>query len=76
MQNWPKSEKINWTKFATEHGISGRNRGQTVKEFAMDNQIDVEELDHRLINQRIRAKKLKKYLEPVLLFLAIVQLKE
>ena len=42
----------------------------------MDNQIDVEELDHRLINQRIRAKKLKKYLEPVLLFLAIVQLKE
>ena len=63
MQNWPKSEKINWTKFATEHGISGRNRGQTVKEFAMD-------------NQRIRAKKLKKYLEPVLLFLAIVQLKE
>ena len=25
----------------------------------MDNQIDVEELDHRPINQRIRAKKLK-----------------
>ena len=59
LQNWPRSEKINWTKFATEHGISGRNRGQIVKEFALDNQIDVEELDHRPLNKRIRAKKLK-----------------
>jgi len=59
LQNWPQNEAINWTKFATQHAIPGRNRGQIVKEFAMANEIDVETLDHRPLNQRVRARKLK-----------------
>ena len=59
LQNWPEDETINWTKFATEHGIPGRNRGQTIKEFAMENDLDVEILDRRPINKRVRARKLK-----------------
>jgi len=59
LQNWPQNEVINWTKFATQHAIPGRNRGQIVKEFAMANEINVETLDHRPLNQRVRARKLK-----------------
>lgn len=59
LQNWPQNEPINWTKFATQHAIPGRNRGQIVKEFAMAKEIEVETLNHRPLNQRVRAGKLK-----------------
>jgi hypothetical protein len=59
LQNFPENEVINWARFAIEHGITGRNRGQIVKEFAMEIGIDVQKCDKRASNQRVRARKLK-----------------
>ena len=59
LQTWPAEKIINWSEFAREHGIPGRNRGQVAKEFAKENGIDVFELDKRPENTRIRARKLR-----------------
>ena len=40
LQNFPEYEIINWSKFAWEHAVPGKNGGQTVKEFARENGID------------------------------------
>ena len=69
LQNWPQNEPINWTKFATQHAIPGRNWGQIVKEFAMAKEIEVETLP-------LTGQENSKCHEPVFLFPAIVQLKE
>ena len=59
LQQWPAEEIINWSGFAREHGIPGRNGGQVAKEFAKENGIDVFCLDRRPENTRIRARKLR-----------------
>ena len=59
LQNWPTNETINWTKFAGDCGIPGRNRGQIAKEFAKENGLDTIKLDSRQPNQRMRAKLFK-----------------
>ena len=44
---WPKDKKINWTKFAADHGIAGNNRGQVVKDFLRGQGVDVLALEHQ-----------------------------
>ena len=52
-----EKKKIIWTKFASEHGVQGKNCGQVVKEFATLNGIDTEALDARKQPPRIRSMK-------------------
>ncbi len=59
LSEWPIGEPINWTQTADEFHIKGSNRGQIVKEFAIENDIDVTELDKRPMKNRLRARKLK-----------------
>jgi hypothetical protein len=39
LQNWPRDITINWSTVAKEHGITGGNAGQVVKEFAESQDI-------------------------------------
>ena len=59
LTEWPIGTTINWSHFAKEHGIPGRNGGQVAKEFAKENGIDVYALDQRSANTRVRAHKLR-----------------
>ena len=43
----PEGVSINWSKFAREHDVPGRNAGQVVKAFAKKNGIDTVKLDNR-----------------------------
>ena len=45
IQNWPEGTTINWTTIAKEHGITGGNAGQIVKEFAEARQIDLSHIN-------------------------------
>ena len=45
LREWSVGAIINWSAFARQHGISGRNGGQVAKEFAKENGIDVVALD-------------------------------
>lgn len=38
---------MNWTQLANKYGVEGRNRGQIIKEFAVENGIDTIKLDGR-----------------------------
>ena len=59
MREWPVGKVINWSEFAREHNIPGRNGGQVAKEYAEENGIDVFNLDNRREKTRIIARKLK-----------------
>ena len=59
LREWPNGSVINWSDFARQHGIPGRNGGQVAKEFAKVNGIDVFSLDQRASNTRLRARKLR-----------------
>ena len=59
LREWPIGTAINWSHFAKEHGIPGKNGGQVAKEFAKENGIDVFALDQRSANTRVRARKLR-----------------
>lgn len=59
LRNWPLEHKINWTEIGREFGVPGRNKGQVVKEFAMENDVNVFDLDKRPPNTRVRARKLR-----------------
>ena len=59
LTKWPIGETIDWSKVAQEHGISAKNGGQIVKEFAKENGLDTTKLDNRKGGSRMRAKKLK-----------------
>ena len=39
IENWPAGTTINWSKVAKEHGITGKNAGQVVKEFATSKEL-------------------------------------
>lgn len=58
LTNWPEGGRINWSLVA-EHGISAKNGGQIVKEFAKEKGIDTTKLNGRRDGSRMRAKKLK-----------------
>lgn len=57
--NWHKDEIINWSGVAREHGITARNGGQIVKEFATEMGFDTNSFDIKNGRTRMRAKKLK-----------------
>ena len=59
LESWPETETINWSKVPREHGITARNGGQIVKEFAAENGFDTTKLDRRTEKRRMRARKLK-----------------
>ena len=40
LENWSVNTTINWSQVAREHGISGNNAGQVVREFAAWQEID------------------------------------
>lgn len=46
----PEDTHINWSKFAWEHGVPGRNGGQVVKEYAKRNGFDTTRLDNKSNN--------------------------
>ena len=57
-RNWPVGQKINWSQFAREHNVGGKNAGQIVKEFCEMNAIDVHALEHTTTpRRRTRATK-------------------
>ena len=41
LRNWPSNSTINWTAVGKQHGITGGNAGQIVKEFAMLHNITI-----------------------------------
>ena len=45
LREWPIGSIINWSDFAGQHSIPGRNGGQVAKEFAKETGIDVFSLD-------------------------------
>ena len=51
LRQWPVGNTINWSEFARQHSIPGRNGGQVAKEFAKENGIDVFSIDNRLHQQ-------------------------
>ena len=59
LQEYPPAPPINWTKFAKEHNVQGRNCGEVVKEFATESGIDTHRLDGRTLLIRQRASKRK-----------------
>ena len=40
IENWPTDTTINWSEVARDHGITGKNAGQVVKEFTEKEGID------------------------------------
>ena len=61
LRNFPTNTKINWSKFAREHGISNKNGGQIVKELAANDGIEVLKLEckENSPTRRVRACKRK-----------------
>ena len=59
LSNWPEHEIINWSRVAREHGVTARNGGQIVKEFATEIGFDTTILDRKTEGKRMHAKKLK-----------------
>ena len=59
LKYWSEGSTINWSEIAREFNIPGLNGGQTVKEFASENGINVFDLDKCPPNTRIRARKLR-----------------
>ena len=59
LKYWPEGSIISWSEIAREFNIPGLNGGQTVKEFASENGINVLYLDKRHPNTRIIARKLR-----------------
>ena len=59
LHNYPPAPPpINWQKFAEDHHVPGRNRGQVVKEFAEKSGIDTHKLDgKRTQDKRLRRRK-------------------
>ena len=56
--NWPQDQKMNWSLAAKEHDIPGKNSGQIIKEFAIENGIEVQALDGiQRRSTRIRRRK-------------------
>ena len=54
-----QGEKINWSCFAREHGVEGKNGGQVVKEFAILSNINTTILDKQESKSRSRSTKKK-----------------
>ena len=48
---------LNWQQFAREHGITGVNADQIVKEFAKESRVNTERLDGRSETQRPRVRR-------------------
>ncbi len=59
LQTLPDGSKVNWSEIARTHGVPGGNAGQTVKEFARQNGIDVSALDSHPTSCRVRSQKRK-----------------
>ena len=60
LKNIPETAlPINWTQFAKDHNIPGKNSGQVAKEFAKQSGINVFDLDRRPEKTRTRSQKRK-----------------
>ncbi len=59
LQNWPTGQMVNWSELAREFNVPGKNKGQVVKEFAIESGVDVFQLDQRPSGTRLRARKLR-----------------
>ena len=61
LTNFPQDTKINWSKFAREHGVSNRNGGQIIKEYAVRSSINVDSLEQKqsVNTRRVRSCKRK-----------------
>ena len=59
LRQWPPGVRINWSKFAREHNIHGKNGGQIIKEFAQRQGINTFLLDQRPDTPRYRPKRYK-----------------
>ena len=46
-EQWPVGTEINWSAFAREHNVPGKNRGQAVKDYLREQGVDVLRLENR-----------------------------
>lgn len=60
LQNLPPNQKMNWSESARTLGIPGDNAGQVLKEFAINQNMDVASLEHRSTPQTPRLRRRKK----------------
>lgn len=60
LENWPRDTIINWSMVGKEHGISGGNAGQIVKEFAEANNIDVSHIKLSTPDRKTTKRRCKK----------------
>lgn len=60
--NWPSGTTINWTAVAKDHGVSGGNAGQIVKEFAIAREIDITNIAVSTPNRRPTKRPCKRKL--------------
>ena len=54
---WRPDEKVNWSELGAKYGIEGANRGQVIKEFLADHEIEVANQQQRKNRATRRAKK-------------------
>ena len=59
ISNWPEGKPMNWSKFGWEHNVPGKNAGQVVKDFALQNGINVHALDGSTPNRCTRSSSKK-----------------
>ena len=59
VETWPAGKVMNWSKFAQDHSVPGKNRGQVVKEFLQQQGVDVLRLENRAAPRfRMRRRRL------------------
>ena len=58
-EQWPAGTEINWSAFAREHNVPGKNGGQAVKDYLREQGVDVLRLENRTA-PRVRQRRKKK----------------
>lgn len=67
LQNWPRDTTINWSAVARDHGVTGGNAGQVVKEYAKEAHVDTSHIStpNRKPTRRPCMKKLPGFNVPI-----------
>ena len=59
IENFPSDQYINWSEMGRKHGITNRNAGQIVKEYATKRGLDTTKLEKNVSAPRIRPRRSK-----------------
>ena len=60
-REWPADEATNWSKFARDHGVPGKNGGKVVKEFLRKAGVDVLSMEKRAQPRAKKRRSLEKF---------------